>query len=295
MASSFEFKRKSLENAIESLLCYKCKAVPGAAEKQKNRYVCLDYSHQLCEECKSECDCGSVVGKRPNPVVHQMLKDLPIYCPHYKTGCRQIFMEDKGLKDWEDHQMECVFRQVNCPYTLCQDTNDGNTVFKDIAEHFTSKHDSNACMNLEGKLVKSNLSHDFLLSTSNGKGTNIAYWLRKMSLHNIDFFLAGRNENDILYFWIYILGSRFEAKKYAYTLSVTGKNESKFTFYGHVKPLDEAAKDIIAEKSVFMIGFEFVKTLRDENLNWPMEVTIHALKEEVKDKDEESGVEDDSD
>ena len=96
MASSFEFKRKSLENVIESLLCYKCKAVPGAAEKQKNRYVCLDYSHQLCEECKSECDCGSVVGKRPNPVVHQMLKDLPIYCPHYKTGCREIFMETKG-------------------------------------------------------------------------------------------------------------------------------------------------------------------------------------------------------
>ena len=96
MASSFEFKRKSLENVIESLLCYKCKAVPGPAEKQKNRYVCIDYSHQLCEECKSECDCGSKVGKRPNPVVYQMLKDLPIYCPHYKTGCRQIFMEDKG-------------------------------------------------------------------------------------------------------------------------------------------------------------------------------------------------------
>ena len=45
-----------------------------------------------------------------------------------------------------------------------------------------------------------------------------------------------------------------------------------------------------------MIGFEFVKNLRiDENLKWPMEVTIHALKEEVKDKNEESGVEDDSD
>ena len=116
-----------------------------------------------------------------------------------------------------------------------------------------------------------------------------------MSLHSIDFFFLGRMENDILYFWIYILGSRFEAKNYAYTLSVTGKNESKFTFYGHVKPLDEAAKDIIAEKSVFMIGYEFVKNLRDENLKWPMEVTIHALKEEVKDKDEESGVEDESD
>ena len=287
MASSSEFKQKSLENVIKILLCYKCKAVPGPAEKQKNRYVCMDYSHQLCEECKSECDCGSEVGKRPNPVVHQILEDLPIYCPHYKTGCRETFLE---AKDWEDHQLECVFRQVYCPRTSCHDKN-GKVVFKDIAAHFSSKHDPKSCVNQDGESVKSSLSHDFLLS---GDET-IGHWLRKMSLHSIDFFLLGRIESGILYFWIYILGSRFEAKNYAYTLSVTGKNGTKFTFYGHVKPLDEAAKDIIAEKSVFMIGFEFVKSLRDKNWDWSMEVTIHALKEEVKDKDEESGVEDGTD
>ena len=38
---SLEFKRKSLENVIESLLCYKCKAVPGPDEKQKNRLFAL--------------------------------------------------------------------------------------------------------------------------------------------------------------------------------------------------------------------------------------------------------------
>jgi len=80
-----------------------------------------------------------------------------------------------------------------------------------------------------------------------------------------------------------------------YTLSVTGQNGIKSTFHDHVKPLDEAAKDILAKKSVFTIGLEFAKILRNENLKWSMDVTIHALKEEVKDKDEESGVEDESD
>ena len=79
---------------------------------------------------------------------------------------------------------------------------------------------------------------------------------------------------------------------------MTSKNGAKSLFYDHVKPLDEAAKDIIAKKSTFMIGFEFAKMLRgerNENMRWQMDVTIHALKEAVKDDNEESGVEDESD
>ena len=102
----------------------------------------------------------------------------------------------------------------------------------------------------------------------------------------------------MVYFWIYVLGSRFEAKNFTYTLSATSKNGTKSLFYDHVKPLDEAARDIIAKKSAFMIGFEFAKMLREErneNMEWQMDVTVHALKEEVKDDNEESGVEDESD
>ena len=97
------------------------------------------------------------------------------------------------------------------------------------------------------------------------------------------------------YFWVYIFGSPHEAKNYACTLSVNGKNGNKFTYYDYVKPLDEGSADIIAKQSLFMIGTEIAKNSRDENLEWQMEVTIHALKEEAKDKDEESGVEDGSD
>ena len=277
MASSFEFKRKSLENIIENLLCYKCKAVPGTVEKQKNRYVCMN-AHQLCEDCKSKCDCGSQVGNRPNPLVHQILKDLPVYCPHYKTGCREMLMQ---VKDLEDHQMDCVFREVYCPEIGCN----GKIVFKDISDHFSESHDSESWLNQEGKSIQSNV----------GLQLESKRW--KMSLGNIEFFpiLCKSTENGLLYSWIYILGSRFDAKNYAYTVSVTGKNGYKSTIHENVRPLDDAAKDIIAEKAVFTIGLEFVKKLRGDNKEWPIEVTIHALKEEVKDKDEESGVEDESD
>ena len=64
MATKPNVKNETLlENTIDSLQCFKCKVVPGLTQEQQNRYTCLDESHQLCEKCKSECKCGSVVGK----------------------------------------------------------------------------------------------------------------------------------------------------------------------------------------------------------------------------------------
>ena len=96
-----------------------------------------------------------------------------------------------------------------------------------------------------------------------------------------------------MYIWIYIIGSHSDAKNYAYTLSISSKSDDKFTYYGHVKPIDERYIDIIAKQVVFMVGMEAIKEFSDENI-LPIEVTIHALKEDAKDMDLESGVEDES-
>ena len=182
MALSFEFKRKSLENIIESLLCYKCKAAPGFFEKEKNRYFCTNNSHQLCEECKSKCDCGSEVGKCPNPLVHQILKDLPTYCSHYKRGCRELFIQ---ATDFVDHCQDCVFRLVYCPRIICQEKG-GMIIFKDLAHHARANHDPNDWLNSEGKSIQSNVSFACMLEM--GEGNPKKTWLRKMSLSNTDFF-----------------------------------------------------------------------------------------------------------
>ena len=106
------------------------------------------------------------------------------------------------------------------------------------------------------------------------------------------FFLAGHEDTISEYFvhwWVYFLGSQQEVKNYACTLSI-GKLGDKLTYNGQVKPLDKGLDDIIAEQSGFMIGTEVMKRLRDENNKLAIEVTIHALKEEAKDTDVESGV-----
>ena len=99
MAAQYNFKPEFLENTIKSLQCFKCKDVPGFDKEQRNRYSCHDNAHQLCEKCKNgPCECGSTVGKIPNPVVHEILKDMPMFCPHYKRGCRQVSAQAEDLK-----------------------------------------------------------------------------------------------------------------------------------------------------------------------------------------------------
>ena len=47
------------------------------------------------------CECGfSWVVKCPNPTTQQIFKDLPIYFPHYKNGCLEMFLQVEELKSW---------------------------------------------------------------------------------------------------------------------------------------------------------------------------------------------------
>ena len=283
MATQLDYKRKSLQSIIKSLQCFKCKDVPGFKEEQQNRYSCVDESHQLCEKCKTTCECGSLVGKCPNPTTKQILEELPVYCPHYKTGCHETFLLAESL---DDHQQGCIFRPVFCPYVSCKQI---LVLFKDVIEHLTQVHESKFWFDA----TENKFSGD--LDTS--KNNDGAFW-KPIGIKigsGIYFFLVGQIINRIAYFWLYVMASPLQAKKYAYTLSVIGKNGNTFiTFNDYAKPLDEGKDEIIENQLVFMIGTEAIMKIRNENEKLPVEITIRDLKEEAKDDEEESGVEDES-
>ena len=138
-----------LENMIESLTCYNCRAIPG--KNKDKRYSCHKNSHQLCETCKSKCKCESSVMETPNLIVEKLLQYLPIYCQNYRRECRQIFHEVKDLdehektcnfgilycrnkirkcqqnfleiEELEDHQKKCDYRLIICPSNRCRENN----------------------------------------------------------------------------------------------------------------------------------------------------------------------------
>ena len=106
------------------------------------------------------------------------------------------------------------------------------------------------------------------------------------------FLLASCKQCDILRFWIYLVGSFFEAKHYRYTLSIMDKTgEPMYTFQGKVFTLDKVGP---VKGSVFMLGTEDAMEICDEKSKFDVNITITNLKEEAKDDDEESGVSDGS-
>ena len=192
-----------------------------------------------------------------------------------------------------------IYRLVFCPALHCQREQyiyERKFAFKDIDKRLNEKHGDNF------KKVQSTTSivyHENMTCVmklpANSFSENSTWLPRKLDfLNDVDLFFVGKVINNIYHCWIYIVGSPLEVKNYAYTMSFTTKQE-KLIYYGHVKPLDESGDDIIARKSVLMIGSEIVKSSRDENMKISIEIKLHALKEEAKDKDDESGVEDDSD
>merc|ERR1711862_468192 len=120
-------------------------------------------------------------------------------------------------------------------------------------------------------------------------------FVRKITLSKQDFFVTLAYLNNVVYSWVYILGSCFDAKNYAYTLTVVFRNGNKSSVYADVNTLDESTVSVISKKTVLMIRLPLIKDNFGTLEKMLIQVTIHALKEEAKDKDEESGVEDESD
>ena len=169
----FQNKCDNLMKLLPKIQCHKCERVPGPRAADRNRYVCQN-SHHLCEECKhKKCPCGSSTGGRNNPAPSTMIPllfdvfGLPWPCQNYPKGCREILIES----ELENHEINCVFRLVNCVDNLCtkgaidkkiywqslridmyQDAlgqpktrKDKKIVFKDVLDHF-----ENDCKTTDG-------------------------------------------------------------------------------------------------------------------------------------------------
>ena len=125
-----KYKEQELLRIIPELQCYQCKNVPGPGNK-KNRYSCINSSHNLCEDHKTKCPCGSKVGKVPSSAIAKFIENLPWMCQNYKTGCREGKM---NVEDLEYHQEKCIYREVFCPFIECKKENK-KILFKDVNDH----------------------------------------------------------------------------------------------------------------------------------------------------------------
>jgi hypothetical protein len=137
----FSFKKEFMDNLEENLTCSKCNEVPRIATVSwctAHHLMCKRcYDHhalltkkvekcncgRLCKTCTKakhvQCGEGCNVESKPalSPFVANVLTVLPTKCKFTHNGCQVI----KLLKELEVHEVDCVYRYIECPFLSCDE------------------------------------------------------------------------------------------------------------------------------------------------------------------------------
>jgi hypothetical protein len=243
--------------------------------------------HLMCKKCyharpigsklvRCGRDCNVVWKPALSPFVANVLKELPTKCQFTRNGC-QVFII---LKKLEVHEVDCVYRNIKCPFRNCKK---GNVSFIGLDDHLEANHED---LKKTGK-AKSN---DIVPLPVKKPAAYFDWIPQELTFRNRSFFtevLMGAALKNI-YFWIYFHGAPEEAAHYSYRLKIIGGNGSELSFKGKVTSLDVEKK----LKDVFILCDVQLEHLEvDGQINF--EITLYSTKEEIKNEDVESGISED--
>ena len=127
---------------------------------------------------------------------------LPWPCQNYPRGCREILIES----ELENHEINCVFRLVNCVDNFC--TNgaiDKKIVFKDALDHFENDYETSG-PNFQPAIKVEGDKNSFVFQVYLA---NLAFSLhltpRKMEIQEnrskLTFFVVGCLNGEVPRFW----------------------------------------------------------------------------------------------
>ena len=275
MAASLEDLSKTLTEMQSNLVCQVCE--DRARPEKKLWYRCLKL-HQICQDCRGKrekCTCGQQMSTEYCKMTEKLLsnRSLKFNCVNAKNGCNVTLAED-GLKD---HESECFFRLVPCPYPFSDSCKVKKVMFRDVIQHYEKDHNK-----IEEKNISENIGSAF--SNTGASGEDAYFELEKFCISNQVFLLNGKTQSLINYLWLQLLGSPNEAKHFSYSLKFISQKATN-TFEGKVAAIDESFDSLSKAGKCFVIPHEFfMAQFVDEKLEYEYSLEIRNLKEEVKDE-----------
>ena len=117
---------------------------------------------------------------------------------------------------------------------------------------------------------------------------------KQFTAFNKTFFDMGIMRNNLIYKWVYVLATPDEAKHFYFHAYVKDNNgENVETYYRQVRSLVESHEDVIENGNCAIIVVKSAKKLIKPGTNQvDFSMKIRSLKEEAKDEDDESGIDD---
>ena len=248
-------------------------------------YRCA-HLHPICELCRwnNRCSCGQEILKAHDKLVKSILsnKNMPYQCNNKIRGCRETLPE-ANLKDHEDN--ECIYRPVNCPN--CQ----SRMAFNAIVDHYQINHPWNTEFTTnEAKETKLKIVGNYVANAC------MTYEPFKFELYGKVFIATGKLSHGKFQFWIYLIGTREEAKHFSFSIQMEGQCSempTQFQYNGPVSSIDDTTCSY-ARLGVTLGLDMFRCQFMDQNNETSFSLKIRNLKAEaqVKDENVESGVSD---
>ena len=271
----FKAKKEIFDKAATKLACSDCKAVP----KGVPIYQTIQ-GDVLCSGCKPK---SKLSGIFRNSVLEDLLMSLPISCKYQKNGCPVVLQDREHLSY---HEEDCECRDVLCSYQACRESIPANQ-FKNhsqVKHEFSLKENSsmitkmseNGMYEFKEKMESKKFQSDWL-------GThNIIYNDSK------SFLTHSRKKNGFNFIWIQLVGSKFEARNFEYSLKVEGLDIGEFNYKGTVQSLDDDKNHIFETGLGLFIPHGALKKLVQDD-QYSVEVKIKDLKAELN-MDEDSQI-----
>ena len=311
---NIELKKKLFLDLIKQFKCKLCSELPST--RVKKFYRCFN-QHLICQTCfqaKKPCctqlslfcnRCGKgnhiihlycdtyrefslpILGCQENykecTLVKEILDQWKLFaCIYYKNGCREIDTHDKLL----EHQEECTFREIQCPDIKCLKKIPFSTFSDHLFDpgHIQFDNPLRSFQQMEfGQKVKLVRPIPINKSTTTPK---------LLALSGLTFIEMWYSKDNTMYNWVYLLGDPYEAQRFQYHVHFGKEFGKETTFYGKVKSINVSYKDLLLDENTCITSIQMMKRYLNEQGQLEYTLKIRNLKEEVKDDNCESGIND---
>ena len=164
---------------------------------------------------------------------------------------------------------------------------DAKVTFQDVIQHYL---DHNKVTALKKQELKVKLPCKWTKKAATSE--KYKWHPTEFTLDNQTFLMCMKIRKDIVYHWVYMLGSPDEAKHFSYTLKLFGPKVTN-TSEARVAAIDESFQALFESGKCFAMPRKcFVAQIVDEECNYELSLEIRNLKKEVKDDYYESGISD---
>ena len=283
--AELEVKKQLLLNMADVIKCFVCKMPPSTLTIEFFRCK-SEKQHLICRSCRTDrkyC-CGSR-SYETCALVEKLMKEIGlVICRNINNGCQEV----KAHAEMLEHEEECQFRFVQCIDIGCPE----KIVFSKYLDTFKASHPARYwAYNGYKQAIPLPFADYLLMQGSQGLMTFIitgksstfcnVVWIQNMSVR----------------IWFYILGSRKEAEHFQYELEIKKEAGRDLKYFGKVRSINEGYLSFLGSDDAFEMSVGMLKKYMKKvegvaggTLDYSF--NIRNLKEEAKDEDYESGIDD---